>query len=236
MNPIVGVSWNLVDMMLLVMIITFYLYFNVKLLIRMYKGHRLEFSDHASRHIANVATTSVCILIFLYQDFIWLLNYACKIGKTKEQFDNSYCHEIQFYTLNPSIGTQTLLGIFLFDITRLIPFWAFLIFNKPHDCFACLGKDPSRSYSRFQYSKQELLKLKMATKFGKVKANMLTNNDLASKHLSTKLGLRKQSEENDNILLFTNENRINPTDETIRGTFIDSTYVRGTSHQLLVDY
>ena len=76
----------------------------------------------------------------------------------------------------------------------------------------------------------------MATKFGKVKANMLTNDDLASKHLSAKLGLRKQSEENDNILLFTNENRINPTDETIRGTFIDSNYVRGTSHQLLVDY
>ena len=78
-----------------------------------------------------------------------------------------------------------MLGIFLFDITRLIPFWVFLIFNKPHDCFACLGKDPSRSYSRFQYSKQELLKLKMATKFGKVKANMLTNDDLASKNLST---------------------------------------------------
>jgi hypothetical protein len=37
----------------------------------------------------------------------------------------------------------------------LIPFFVFLAFNKPHDCFKCLGKDPDRRYSIFQFNKFE---------------------------------------------------------------------------------
>ena len=68
----------------------------------------------------------------------------------------------------------------------------------------------------------------MATKFGKVKANMLTNDELASKHLSTTLGLRKKSEDKDDMLIFSNENRINPTDETnlTNMSYLNSSYIR----------
>ena len=34
----------------------------------------------------------------------------------------------------------------------ILPFLTFLILNKPHDCYRCVGKDPERKYSKFQYS------------------------------------------------------------------------------------
>ena len=36
---------------------------------------------HACKQIANLVTTSLCIVIFLYQDFVWLLNYSCELSK-----------------------------------------------------------------------------------------------------------------------------------------------------------
>ena len=81
MDPIVGVTWNPVDLFLLLMILTLYVYFSGKLLIQMYSRHRLEFRKHACKQIANLVTTSLCIVIFLYQDFVWLLNYSCELSK-----------------------------------------------------------------------------------------------------------------------------------------------------------
>ena len=52
----------------------------------MYMGHRLEFEIHARKKIANVVTTAICILIFLYQDFIWLLNYSCEAATTDREY------------------------------------------------------------------------------------------------------------------------------------------------------
>ena len=86
MNQYVGIAWNIVDIMALLMILTFYTYFNIKLLVRMYMGHRLEFEIHAHKKIANVVTTAICILIFLYQDFIWLLNYSCEAATTDREY------------------------------------------------------------------------------------------------------------------------------------------------------
>ena len=52
-------------------------------------------------------------------------------------------------------------------VIKLLPVWMFLLFQKPHDCFRCLAKDPSRNYSQFQLTKEEVLKKKMRAKFGK---------------------------------------------------------------------
>ena len=82
MHPVVGVTWNLVGLFLLLMILTLYVYFSGKLLIQMYIRHRLEFKTHATKQIACLATTSLCIVIFIYQNFVWLLNYSCELAKT----------------------------------------------------------------------------------------------------------------------------------------------------------
>lgn len=39
-------------------------------------------------------------------------------------------------------------------LLELIPFMAFYTFNRPHDCFVCLGKDPDRIYSSLQLTGQ----------------------------------------------------------------------------------
>ena len=39
-------------------------------------------------------------------------------------------------------------------LLELIPFMAFYTFNRPHDCFVCLGKDPDRVYSSLQLTGQ----------------------------------------------------------------------------------
>ena len=31
--------------------------------------------------------------------------------------------------------------------------WAFFLLNTPHDCFRCLGKDPDRIFSIYQYNR-----------------------------------------------------------------------------------
>ena len=94
MNQYVGIAWNIVNIMALLMILTFYTYFNIKLLVRMFIGHRLEFEGHSRKHIANVVTTALCILIFLYQDFIWLLNYSCEAATTDQQYKKSFCEKL----------------------------------------------------------------------------------------------------------------------------------------------
>ena len=35
------------------------------------------------------------------------------------------------------------------NILLLVPVVAFMIFDDPHDCFMCIGKDPDRPYSKF---------------------------------------------------------------------------------------
>lgn len=47
----------------------------------------------------------------------------------------------------------------------LVPVVFFLLIDKPHDCFQCLGKDPDRIYSSFQLKKSERIARKMFAKY-----------------------------------------------------------------------
>ena len=49
----------------------------------------------------------------------------------------------------------------------LLPIITFLLFDNPHDCFICLGKDPDRIYSSFQLSRQERTHRKMKAKYSR---------------------------------------------------------------------
>ena len=54
----------------------------------------------------------------------------------------------------------------LYTASQLIVVWVFFIFERPHDCFICFGKDPDRKYSIHQYTQSELIDRKMVQKFG----------------------------------------------------------------------
>ena len=51
------------------------------------------------------------------------------------------------------------------DIMTLLPVASFLILNEPHDCFACLGKDPDRIYSRHQLNSEERARRSLRVRF-----------------------------------------------------------------------
>ena len=38
------------------------------------------------------------------------------------------------------------------DLTILLPVWIYIAFDRPHDCYRCLGKTPDKVYSIFQLS------------------------------------------------------------------------------------
>ena len=54
----------------------------------------------------------------------------------------------------------------MYTASQLIVVWVFFIFERPHDCFICFGKDPDRKYSIHQYTQGELIDRKMIQKFG----------------------------------------------------------------------
>ena len=96
--------------------------------------------------------------------------YVCRIRNwapdEQEADPNSLCAYVHEVTNNSRIGTDSILGDLYFDLVTIIPFWAFLLFRNPHDCFKCLGKDPERNYSKFQYKRAEIKRLRYRAKFG----------------------------------------------------------------------
>ena len=77
----------------------------------------------------------------------------------------------------------------IYDIISILPYWAFLLFHDPHDCFKCLGKDPERNYSMFQFNRAELLKLRYCAKFGS--RETLTSTIDFNRATSTRLWTRR---------------------------------------------
>lgn len=62
------------------------------------------------------------------------------------------------------------------DLSMLLPVVAFLLLNKPHDCYACLGKDPDRIYSSYQLTRGERAHMKLMARFNARLANRLSQN------------------------------------------------------------
>ena len=71
------------------------------------------------------------------------------IGPDYVQNPDSFCSDVSRLLKSVTTGTETIIGDLIYDLVSLLPFWAFLLFNNPHDCFKCLGKDPDRNYSKF---------------------------------------------------------------------------------------
>lgn len=63
---------------------------------------------------------------------------------------NGICAYYVKETLKNIMSRNYIAGITLYyDGALLTPILSFLIFDRPHDCFNCLAKDPDRSYSSY---------------------------------------------------------------------------------------
>ena len=180
-SPYLGILWNTVNIFFLVSLLIAYMYINIGLLVAMHRRHRLEFKEHIWWQAACIAGTFLVTFNLISVDTIWLLVDACLVKK------NSQCRKVRVFFKDPDFGTRSLNGIFFSDCSQLIAIWAFLIFNRPHDCFECLGKDPQRNYSMFQYGKREQMLKKMKAKHGSVKVSNLTDEDLLSRSVTIRM-------------------------------------------------
>ena len=61
----------------------------------------------------------------------------------------------------------------------LLPVLTFYVLDAPHDCFACLGKDPDRIYSIFQLTTEQRTRREAVAKFNSADFNALTRSDAA---------------------------------------------------------
>ena len=83
------------------------------------------------------------------------LNIDCKhlfLNDVTWMINNSYCSTTHsLINIYVNFDTQWIVKFFFY----LFPIWAFFLFNDPHDCFRCLGKDPDRIFSIKQYNRDE---------------------------------------------------------------------------------
>ena len=69
---------------------------------------------------------------------------------TDDLDDGGIC--IQMFQLRGSVAVHeysTDRGIILFNLVILLPIVVFFMFDQPHDCFVCFGKDPDHTYSSY---------------------------------------------------------------------------------------
>ena len=152
----------------------------------MYKYHRLEYYNHRKSKIALLLTTYVSIMILF--GLIVCAFYTSICMAAHEEWHKDSPEAAAFYDLDdkqlPQVGICTFyvgewlreaeseynkrnMSLIYFGMTllELIPFLAFFIFNRPHDCFICLGKDPERIYSSLQLTTQEQESRRMWVKY-----------------------------------------------------------------------
>jgi hypothetical protein len=130
----------------------------VNLMTLMFNNHKLVFKSHVKKYLAQGITILISsIFLFTYSYANTLLN-SCIISEGIIDFlvsekketggvcDLIYSVYFELYTRKSGAVIQLAFELLL----SLIPVTIFLITQRPHDCFVCLGKDPNTSaYSIF---------------------------------------------------------------------------------------
>ena len=151
----------------------------------MYKFHRIEFKKHFWKMIRLLIFTEIGLLLMcsitlsnIYQ--LYCLNAYVKDNKAMydvTQTDDNICSNIvsyvQYLNKNDKVAS-TQFVIYYFQL--LLPVVIFLMFDNPHDCFTCLGKDPERKYSRFQLTIEERNNRRMIARYSV--NNLMSNQPL----------------------------------------------------------
>ena len=125
----------------------------------MYRFHIMEFKAHIKNMLVLFISTEITLVFSLMAILIGYYTSLCY----KDALDDNSSHAM-FDRNADQIGLCQLANYFMnrvksvkafswqlteFNFAILLTVGVFLLFDSPHDCFVCLGKDPDRIYSRF---------------------------------------------------------------------------------------
>ena len=157
-----AMSMDLLMMMLMIIALSnFNLTQGIALLKQMFRYHRLAYYDHRKALIALLLTTwiSMFMQFAICLSGFWLAYCLAAEHEFNDEPENSaflgeggFCHAFIYGFFDVLISPknyQYLSCIYLsLVMLQVIPLLAFYTFDRPHDCFVCLGKDPDRIYSK----------------------------------------------------------------------------------------
>lgn len=130
-----------------------------KLLTFMYKNHRMVFKSHAKTLFSQATAILISSLIVFTFSYTNVLLNSCLINEGAPNFFEYYkfdrggvCNKVySVYFFLYSKKSGIIIQLMFELILSLVPISIFLLTQKPHDCFMCLGRDPdSCAYSVFQ--------------------------------------------------------------------------------------
>ena len=127
----------------------------------MWSHHRYEFRRHAKTNIALMIVTPISIWSCSTFSWLWFLNTICqkvdnnlleslKQSGVKDAYqDTGICEDIIAFYKDRQYGFYSDPWQATYSFFSILPFLVFLMLDKPHDCYKCVGKDPKRKYSKF---------------------------------------------------------------------------------------
>lgn len=130
----------------------------IRLMLAMYRYHRGAFYEHIKSLLAQYICAMLSFTTIIGNSIYSFYSVVCATGLFNKEFRTPYYdilrpHEgicAAFLTFNSKEGLHFLNYMFMvLDFTVLLPVVLFLLLDRPHDCFVCLGKDPDRVYSTY---------------------------------------------------------------------------------------
>ena len=183
-----------------VLVMAYYQDSVLNLLINMYKFHRLEFKKHFWKMMRLFIFTEFGLLWMCVIELLVTYEATCLKAYLKDNeamFDDtlteeSFCphilHYFEKFNKNTNVASMQF-ALYYFQL--LLPVIIFLMFDDPHDCFTCIGKDPVRKYSRFQLSIEERNNRKMIARYSV--NNLMSNQPLILDRNTLKLNMENES-------------------------------------------
>ena len=170
-----------------------------------WRFHWFEFHRHWRRILLVYATTmlsTVTVLIYAVYNLYFLLCTGDLISKpyTLAFYDPltpyiGICYPVVWFAseMAERVGDFAAFNLTM-DMSILIPVIVFVVLDKPHDCFVCLGKDPERVYSIFQLKREERYERTLFAKGGKALTESLRRNNLNNSTHERSLSIERTQE------------------------------------------
>ena len=138
------------------------------LIYQMYCDHYMAFRGHIkSQMVLFISTEITLVALAGIQGWLSMINTCLS---DKEEIVGSIfrptgiCSSILPSNFEKRYFALSYLAV---EFSLLLQIMAFFLFNKPHDCYRCLGKDPERIYSRFQLSKEQVARRVVRARFSR---------------------------------------------------------------------
>ena len=114
----------------------------------------------------------MCLIAFKTLVFYETICVNALFNKDKALFDSKHHNDIgiclniiHYFSKFSSTANIASFHFSLYYVALISPVIIFLMFDNPHDCFTCLGKDPERKYSSFQLSIKERRNRRMIARY-----------------------------------------------------------------------